>query len=78
MLSAVGLTGGGLIGLIQWLRGRKPSRIEKNEDSAVFECAAAQTIETYTVSLLTAKLYESHTVRQSMAKILKPLEREGI
>ncbi|WP_239685093.1 hypothetical protein, partial [Ventosimonas gracilis] len=29
-------------------------------------------------SLLTAKLYESHTVRQSMAKILKPLEREGI
>jgi len=78
MVSAVGITGGGLFGLIKWLRGRKPCRVEKKEDSVVFECMETQTTQTYTADLLTGQLYESRKVRQSLTKILKPLEREGI
>lgn len=74
------LTGGGvgLIGLIKWLRGRKPSAIRFVNDKTVFELREAEAVETLEVDLVAGKLYQSRVVRQSLAKVMKPLEREGI
>jgi len=79
MLSALGLVGGGgLIALIKWLRGRKPSRIRHEGDTAIFECQEKESTETFEVDLTTGRLYQSRVVRQSLLKVLKPLERDGI
>jgi len=79
ILSALGLVGGGgLIALIKWLRGRKPSHIRHEGDTAIFECQEMESTETFEVDLATGRLYQSRVVRQSLLKVLKPLEREGI
>jgi len=78
IVSALGITGGGLFGLIKWLRGRKPSAIRTQGESVVFECQTGQETETFEVDLVAGKLYQSRVVRQSLVKVLKPLEREGI
>lgn len=70
--------GGGLIGLVRWLKGRKPTAIRTDSDRVVFEVETTEVLESYTVDLVTAKLYQERTVRQSLAKVLKPLEREGV
>lgn len=79
ILSAVGLVGGGgVIGVIKWLRGRKPSAIRIDGDKTIFELRDTETIETFEVDLMTGRLYKTRVVRQSLAKVIKPLERDGI
>lgn len=78
LLSGIGLIGGGgLIGLIKSLAGRKP-RILIEDDNVFFEIVEKETIECYKVDLTVGRLYQTRTVRQSLACVLKPLEREGI
>lgn len=79
LLRALGLVdGGGVIGVIKWLRGRKPSAIRIEGDSTIFELSDTETIETFEVDLMTGRLYKTRVVRQSLAKVIKPLERDGI
>lgn len=79
IVGGLGLLGtGGLIGVIKWLRGRKPSEIRLDGDKAIFEIRIEDTVETMEVDLVTARLYKTRLVRQSLAKVVKPLEREGI
>lgn len=79
ILSGIGLLGaGGLIGVIKWLRGRKPSSIRIEGDKTIFELKLDEVIETFEVDLETGKLYQSRVVRQSLARVIKPLETEGI
>ena len=79
ILSGVGLLGAdGLIGVIKWLRGRKPSAIRFVDGKTIFELRLDETTETFEVDLTTGKLYQSRIVRQSLARVIKPLETEGI
>lgn len=81
ILGGVGLVGGGYAGLIQlikWLNGRKPTSVIQVDDHLVVEAALFERTESIEVSLVAGKLYKSQVVRQSLAKVLKPLEREGI
>lgn len=81
ILTALGLlggAGGGLIGVIKWLKGRKVSTIRNEGDKAIFELRLSESIETFETDLVTGKLYQSRIVRQALAKVIKPLEREGI
>ncbi len=79
ILGGIGLLGsGGLIGVIKWLRGRKPSAIRFDGDKTVFELVESETVETFEVDLIAGKLYQTRVVRQSLAKVIKPLEREGV
>jgi hypothetical protein len=82
ILSGVGLIGAtagkGLIGLIRWLRGRKPSSIRLESDRAIFEINVNEATETYEVDLVAGRLYRSRTVRQALARVVRPLERDGI
>ena len=79
ILGGIGLLGtGGLIGLVKWLKGRKPSAIRIGGEKMVFELQMSETIETFEVDLAAGKLYQSRVVRQALAKVVKPLEAEGI
>lgn len=81
ILGGVGLVGGGYAGLIQlikWLNGRKPTSVIQVDDHLVVEAALFERTESIEVSPVAGKLYKSQVVRQSLAKMLKPLEREGI
>ena len=79
ILSGIGILGaGGLIGVIKWLRGRKPSSIRIEGDKTVFELKLEEEVETFEVDLAAGKLYQSRIVRQSLARVVKPLETEGI
>lgn len=79
ILGGLGLLGGGgVIGLIKWLRGRKPSTIRTVGDKVIFELVDTQEKETFEVDLITGKLYQTRVVRQTLARVVKPLEREGV
>lgn len=79
ILGGLGLLGGsGLIALVKWLKGRKPTSIKIVGDTTVFEIQTVEFVETFEVDLVAAKLYKSRVVRQSLAKVIKPLERDGI
>jgi hypothetical protein len=79
ILSGLGLLGaGGLIGVIKWLKGRKPSTIRNEDNKTIFELRLSESIETFEADLMTGKLYQSRVVRQALAKVIKPLERDGI
>lgn len=79
ILGGIGLLGsGGLIGIIKWLRGRKPTAIRLDGDKTILEITESETVETFEVDLVAGRLYQSRIVRQSLAKVVKPLEREGI
>lgn len=79
LLTGIGILGnGGLIGVIKFLAGRKPSRIRTENNKTTFEVFETETIESYEVDLITGKLYQTRIVRQSLAAVLKPLEREGV
>lgn len=80
ILGGLGLLGGGggVIGLIKWLRGRKPSSIRTEGDKVVFELVDSELKETFEVDLIAGKLYQTRVVRQSLARVVKPLERQGI
>lgn len=75
----LGLLGsGGLIALVKWLAGRRPSSIRQEGDKTVFELTTAETVETLETDLITGKLYQTRVVRQALAKVVAPLERQGI
>lgn len=79
ILGGIGLLGsGGLIGLVKWLKGRKPSSIRIEGDKTIFELKMSETLETFEVDLAAGRLYQSRVVRQALAKVVKPLEAEGI
>ncbi|MDP2417613.1 hypothetical protein [Hydrogenophaga sp.] len=79
ILGGLGLIGGGgVIGLIKWLRGRKPSTIRTVGGKVVFELLDAEQKETFEVDLIAGKLYQTRVVRQTLARVVKPLEREGV
>lgn len=82
LLGALGLVGGGvrfgLIPLIKWLGGKKPSAIRFEGDKTVFELQKSETVEFFETDLVTGRLYQARLVRQSLAKVLKPLDRDGI
>ena len=81
ILGGVGLVGGayaGLIQLIKWLNGRKPTSVTQMGDHLIVEATLFESTESIEVSLVAGKLYKSRVVRQSLAKVLKPLERDGI
>ncbi|MDB5818166.1 MAG: hypothetical protein JWQ11_1806 [Rhizobacter sp.] len=79
LLAGIGLLGsGGLIGVIKWLRGRTPTDVRVDGDEVFLECQDSTTVETFQVDLITLRLLKSRTVRQTLAKVVKPLEREGI
>ena len=77
-LGLIGCAGCGLVGLMKWLRGRKPSAIRTAGDQIIFEITEASTVETFGVDLVAGKLYQSRIVRKALANIVKPLAREGI
>lgn len=79
ILSGLGLLGGGgLIGLILWLNGRKPSRVEYKGDKAVFIIEETSEVETLEVDLAVGRLYATKVVRQSLSKVVRPLTQPGI
>lgn len=81
ILGGIGMfsaAGGGLIAVIKWLKGRKPSSVRIVNDKTIFEIVTSETIETLEVDLAAGKLYQSRVVRQALAKVVKPLETEGI
>jgi hypothetical protein len=79
LLGALGFFGGGgLIGLMRWLRGRKPSAIRLAGNESVFELTVEEKTETFVVDLATGKLYQNRVLRQSLARVIKPLETNGI
>ncbi|MBU3595067.1 hypothetical protein ICN10_01480 [Polynucleobacter sp. 86C-FISCH] len=77
-LGLIGVPGAGLIGVIKWLRGRKPSSIQTSGDHVIFEVAEEAISETFEVDLVAGKLYQSRVVRKALASVVKPLERDGI
>ena len=80
ILTGLGLigSGGGLVALIQWLRGRKPSTVRTVGDKVVFELIDNAQKETFEVGLVAGRLYQTRVVRQKLAKVVKPLEQDGV
>lgn len=79
ILGGIGILGaGGLIGVIKWLKGRKPTGIFLKDDTTVFELRTEESVETFEVDLAAGRLYQSRIVRQSLARVVRPLETEGI
>lgn len=78
ILEALGIGGGGFMGLILWLKGRKPSTIKRQDGCVQFEIIQHEIEEIYTVNEQVAKLYESRTIHKHFYKVLSPLEQDGI
>jgi hypothetical protein len=75
IVSLIGLTGGGLIGLLRALKGRRPVKIEEKGDDATVWITDMECVE---VSDGVVRLYRNLEVRGSLEKVISPLEREGI
>ena len=79
LLQALGLIGGaGLIGLMKTLRGRKPSKIEYKDNTAILTVLDEETTERLVVDLNTGKLWQDKTVRKSLHQVVRPLSSDGI
>lgn len=76
IMSMIGLVGGGgLISVLRRLRGRHPVRIERNRDAADVWVTETEVVH---VGAQVFELYQNVDVRTSLAKVLSPLERDGI
>jgi hypothetical protein len=76
ILAVVGLVdGGGLIGFLRQLRGRRPEHIEDNGESFSVWMTETEVVE---VSRPVFRLYKTRAVRVFLQKALSPLELEGI
>lgn len=82
IIGGIGLVGGaaagGLIGLIKFLKGRKPTSIRFENDQAIFEIIVEERTEVFVTDLVATRLYQSKIVRQSLARVVKPLEQAGV
>ena len=71
------LGGEGLLGLLKWLKGRKPKGVEDQHDGTVQvinQDNAKTTVNQYVYNIF----YMSPDMRRSIYSTAKPLEREGI
>ncbi|HIC7209733.1 TPA: hypothetical protein ACW2VG_002368 [Burkholderia stabilis] len=76
ILGALGIVGGGgLIGLIRTLRGRKPYRTEPDGTKVKIWTSEH---EFFIVDEAIVRLHRNRAVRISLQKVLSPLERDGI
>ena len=76
ILAVVGLVdGGGLIGFLRQLRGRRPEHIEDNGESFSVWMTETEVVE---VSRPVFRLYKTRAVRVFLQKALSPLGLEGI
>jgi hypothetical protein len=76
IMGIIGLTGGGgLIGLLRALKGRRPVKIEQKGDGSTVWMSQTETIE---VEHDVIRLYRNSVVRTSLEKVISPLERDGI
>ena len=76
IMGIIGLAGGGgLIGLLRALKGRRPVKIEQKGDGSTVWMSQTESIE---VEGNVIRLYQSSIVRTSLEKVISPLEREGI
>lgn len=79
LLSGLGLLGGGgLIGLLIQLRGRKPSKIENIDNGVVLTVVENEVVEKIVVDLETGRLWRDRNVRTSLQQVMRPLTQEGI
>jgi len=79
VLTALGLVGGsGLIGLLKRLKGRKPSKIEYENNNAVLTIVQDEIIERLVIDLETGKLWQDKVVRKSLHQVIRPLMQDGI
>lgn len=79
ILAALGLVGGdGLIGLMKRLRGKKPSKIEYQNNNVIFSVLDEEVTERVVVDLATGKLWQDKAVRRSLHQVVRPLAQEGI
>jgi hypothetical protein len=67
--------GGGLIGLLRRLKGRRPVRIQQEGKVATVHVSQTELIE---VDFRVLKLFHSSIVRSSLEKVVSPLEQDGI
>lgn len=74
ILTGVGITGGGVIALLRWLRGRKVERIEQRQDVATIWTVD----ESLEVDLATLRLFRNRRMRIELRNVLRPLEADGI
>jgi len=75
ILGALGISGGGLIGLLKLLRGRKIKQVEVEGDKKriLTEDGERLLVETLVLTLL-----QDRPVRENLARALSPLDRDGI
>lgn len=78
IIGAIGFTGKGLISLLKWLKGRRPSEIKKIGNKAVFEVIENGAVTSIEVDLEVEKLYSSRVVKQSIVSLMRPLSIDGI
>jgi len=77
LLGILGIPGGGLIGLLLWLRNRKIKSINKIDDSN--SSIEVEDGETYKTSPQVIALFSSIRIRTSIQKVVtEPLSRQGI
>lgn len=75
IMTMIGFTGGGLIGLLRLLKARRPIKIEQNAATARIWATETESIE---ISPQVLKLYRSSEVRANLEKVMSPLQRVGI
>lgn len=75
IISGIGLLGGGgVIGALRWLRGRRIERIENRQDLAVIHTQD----ESLEIDLATLRLLKNKRLRTELRNVLRPLDAEGI
>lgn len=75
ILEVIGIGGAGLIGLIQWLRGRRITRVETVPEGRRLTVDDGECI---VVEERVIMLFQRRAVREALAKVVEPIEREGI
>ncbi|GAB7525222.1 hypothetical protein PBS_42110 [Paraburkholderia sp. 2C] len=76
IMTLVGFVGGGgLIGLLRRLKGRRPVQVQRNGGLTTVHFSESESIE---IDSRVMKLYHNSIVRTSLEKVVSPLEREGI
>lgn len=79
LLEIIGITGaaagGGLIGILRWLKGRRIKRVEADPQGLriIAEDGEAVAVEERVLVLL-----QRRSVREALQRVIEPIEREGI
>jgi hypothetical protein len=70
-----GIIGGGLLGLLKWLKGRKIEKATDNKDGTVTIHVEGEHL---TIKQPVINIYQSVPVRESIQKVLDPVKLDGI